>query len=216
MTSSSLGFAVVGSALLAVGCAHSSVGTSRGTSIDVASIGAPVTVAGSIQPSQAVLDERVLSDFHHRIDRYMKLHDNLDRRGTPQSESANVGENMASRQLLATRIRSARRDAKQGDILGPPIAAALRRAMNPELRGDSAARTRSSIRENAPVTFVLEVNGAYPEGAPRSTMPGNVLNILPLLPDDLEYRIVDTHLVLMDRDANIVVDYLLDVMCANC
>ena len=47
-------------------------------------------------------------------------------------------------------------------------------------------------------------------------MPGNVLQILPPLPTGLEYRIVDTHLVLMDLDANIVVDYVLDVMCKAC
>lgn len=44
-------------------------------------------------------------------------------------------------------------------------------------------------------------------------MPTNVLQILP---KGLEYRIVDTHLVLMDLDANVVVDYVLDVMCRTC
>jgi hypothetical protein len=32
----------------------------------------------------------------------------------------------------------------------------------------------------------------------------------------LEYRIIDTHLVLTDIDADIVVDYMLDVMCQSC
>lgn len=47
-------------------------------------------------------------------------------------------------------------------------------------------------------------------------MPGNVLRNLPPLPDGLEYRIVDTHLVLIDLDADIVVDYMLDIMCRRC
>jgi hypothetical protein len=33
---------------------------------------------------------------------------------------------------------------------------------------------------------------------------------------DLEYRIVDQHLVLRDMHANIIVDYMYDVMCATC
>ena len=45
---------------------------------------------------------------------------------------------------------------------------------------------------------------------------GNVLKILPPLPSGLEYRIVDTHLILMDVAANSVVDYMLDVMCKTC
>jgi hypothetical protein len=68
------------------------------------------------------------------------------------------------------------------------------------------------IREDAPATFVLVVNGSFPEGQPRSTMPGNLLRILPQLPNGLEYRVIDTHLVLIDLDANIVVDYMLDIM----
>jgi hypothetical protein len=60
------------------------------------------------------------------------------------------------------------------------------------------------------------VNAAFPHGAPRSTMPANVLRILLSLPSGLEYRTVDTHLVLMDLDANIVVDFMVDVMCRTC
>ena len=47
-------------------------------------------------------------------------------------------------------------------------------------------------------------------------MPGNVLRILPTLPTGLEYRIIDTHLVLIDLEADIVVDYMLDIMCPTC
>lgn len=47
-------------------------------------------------------------------------------------------------------------------------------------------------------------------------MPARVLRVLPPLPNGVEYRIVDTHLVLTDLDADIVVDYMLDVMCRSC
>jgi hypothetical protein len=47
-------------------------------------------------------------------------------------------------------------------------------------------------------------------------MPVNVLKILPPLPEGLQYRIVDNHLLLMDVQANIIVDYILDVMCKTC
>src|SRR5687768_832767 len=66
-------FGIVGPALLAFGCAHS-------TSVTGAS--APVTVVASQPPSQAVLDRRVLSDFWRDIDRYMTLHNKLQRQGT--------------------------------------------------------------------------------------------------------------------------------------
>ena len=191
---------VIGAALLAFGCAQSSSG------------GAPVTTAASPPVSQAALDRSALSDFTKRVDRYKKLHDKLERKGTRQRTRDDVGENIVSENALATRIRFARHDARPGDIFTPAIAATLRVAMDAALRGAATMSTRESIGEDAPSTFVLVVNGDYPEGASRSTMPGRVLTILPSLPDDLEYRIVAPHLVLMDTEANIVVDYILDVM----
>ena len=166
--------------------------------------------------SQLVLDKTLVADFRRRAGGYMKLQEKLQKQGTRQTVRAGVGENLVSRNALAMRLRVARHDARPGDIFTPPIAMALRRAMDPELRGLAALRTRESIREDAPDIFVLVVNGDYPAGASRSTMPANVLKILPPLPTGLEYRIVDTHLILMDVDANLVVDYVLDVMCKTC
>jgi hypothetical protein len=201
---------IIGPALLAFvafGCAQSTSGTGGGSA---------VTVASSQPPTQAVLDRKVLSDFQRDVDRYMTLHDKLQGQGTAPKQRADIGENLVSRNALATRIRLARHDAEQGDILTPAIAVTIRTAMNPTLRGPTGSAARESIRDDAPAIFVLEVNGDYPDGESRPTMPGNLLQILPPLPPGLEYRIVDTHLVLMDVDANIVVDYLLDVMCASC
>ena len=178
--------------------------------------GAEAVAAVQSKTSQVLLDEDLVSDFRRRADRYMKLHERLQKQGTRQRQRDDIGENLVSEQALAMRIRFARHDARPGDLFTPPIAMALRRALDPELRGVAALSVRESIREDAPATFVLVVNGSYPDGASRSIMPGNVLKILPPLPQGLEYRFVDTHLVLMDVEANIVVDYVLDVMCKTC
>ena len=166
--------------------------------------------------SQAALDKQLVADFSERVADYMKLHEKLQKRGERQREREDIGENLVSQQALAMRIRFERDDARPGDIFTPSIAMALRRALDPELRGLAALGTRESIRDDAPEIFVLVVNGDYPDRASRSTMPANVLQILPPLPAGLEYRILDNHLVLIDRDADIVVDYVLDVMCKVC
>lgn len=201
MTSRRL-FSIVGAAVLMTGCTHSNMA------------GGIATVQ-SETTSQLLLDEELVSDFRRRADRYMKLHEKAQKQGTRQKQRDDVSENLVSQQSLAMRIRFARHDARPGDLFTPPIAMALRRALDPVLRGDAALMARESIREDAPATFVLVVNGSFPEG-PRSTIPGNVLEILPPLPNGLEYRIIDTHLVLIDTSADIVVDYVLDVMCKTC
>ena len=208
-------FHIVGATILTV-CALSSTASARATTAVPPTGPDKPARTQSARPSQAVLDERLVAEFRRRADAYMALQEKLQKQGTRQKRRGDIGDNLVSQGALATRLRFARHDARPGDLFTLPIAMALRRAMDPELRGLAQRSTRQSIREDAPEVFVLAINGDYPAGAPRSTMPGNVLKILPPLPTGLEYRIADTHLVLMDVDANIVVDYVLDVMCKTC
>jgi hypothetical protein len=50
------------------------------------------------------------------------------------------------------------------------------------------------------------VNAQYPEGAPFSTMPLQVLQGLPKLPEGLEYRFIGDRLILLDAHARLIVD----------
>lgn len=180
-------------------------------------IGAAACVASAPPPRPELHPTaQALNDFTRRLDGYVELRQALQEKGSTQGSAMSVGQNRASQQVLAARIRGARRAAGQGDIFAPAIAATLRAAMNPEVRGSVAAGTRASIRDDGPAAFVLRVNDAYPNGASLPTVPPNVLRVLPSLPKGLEYRIVSGHLILRDVDADIVVDYLLDVMCARC
>jgi hypothetical protein len=52
------------------------------------------------------------------------------------------------------------------------------------------------------------VNTLYPEKAALATVPPLILVNLPRLPDGLEYRFMGRDLILRDRDANVVVDFV--------
>ena len=56
------------------------------------------------------------------------------------------------------------------------------------------------------------MNTPWPEDAPRATVPAQLLSSLYPLPEGLEYRFLDRHLVLLDGEANLIVDYILDVV----
>jgi hypothetical protein len=191
-----------------------------GVVIALVSLLTATVVAWGLSAHEAVAQTNggaaVRADFQQRLDRYMELRGTLLKKGLQPEHTADVGYNRSSQQALALRIRAGRRNARQGEILTPAIAAMLRSAMNPEVRGVTAAGTRASIRDDAPPRFALHVNDRYPDGASRSTVPGNVLAVLPPLPDGLEYRVVDNHLILLDVDAAVVLDYLFNVMCARC
>jgi hypothetical protein len=55
---------------------------------------------------------------------------------------------------------------------------------------------------------VVKVNQPYPANLPLVSVPAKLLAQLPMLPEELEYRLVDRRLLLRDRDANLVVDVL--------
>jgi len=58
----------------------------------------------------------------------------------------------------------------------------------------------------------LAVNGVYPTTAPLSTVPPSVLMALPTLPKELEYRFVGRNLILRDTVANLIVDFIPNVI----
>jgi hypothetical protein len=153
-------------------------------------------------------DALVLADFRERIEQYMELHDKLEKGSAQLEETDDPAKIREAQSALAGRIRSARKDARHGDIFTPEVRAAFRRLMYPELKGSEGRETKAAIKEDAPPRVPLKVNASYPEGAPLPTVPPNLLANLPRLPEALEYRIVDKHLILRDVDANLIVDFI--------
>lgn len=152
-------FAIIAAAVVMTGSAHADT-------LEVHTAPAVgIAARQSAAAAQAMLDEDLVSEFRRRADKYMKLHDKLQNLGDRQKQRVDISENLVSEQALAMRIRLARHDARPGDLFTARIAMALRRALNPVLRGLPARGTRESIRDDAPTTFVLVVNGAYPAGA---------------------------------------------------
>jgi hypothetical protein len=155
-------------------------------------------------------DAQVLQDFKQRIDKYMELHNRLEKKAPRMKSTEDAAKIKASQDALAALIRGERATAKQGEIFTPAVATVLRRQMSPEVKGRDGAETKKSIKDDAPPTaeVPLKVNAQYPENAPLPTVPPNLLANLPQLPEDLEYRIIGRTLILRDVHANLIVDYL--------
>jgi hypothetical protein len=54
----------------------------------------------------------------------------------------------------------------------------------------------------------LVVNGRYPDEVPVSTVPPEILQTLPKLTEDLEYRFIGRHLILLDSHAHVIADFI--------
>ena len=63
-----------------------------------------------------------------------------------------------------------------------------------------------------PATIKLTVNARYPDVVPLTSVPPQVLQTLPKLTEDLEYRFVGDWLILLDTHAHVVADYIDDAL----
>ncbi|MGE0445564.1 MAG: hypothetical protein AB7P99_10070, partial [Vicinamibacterales bacterium] len=115
----------------------------------------------------------------------------------------------AAQETLAANIRKLRPGAKAGDIFTPQIRARFRALMYPELRGEDGRDARAVLKDDAPApgSVPMKVNAPYVADT-KATTPSNLLANLPTLPEALQYRVVGRHLVLIDVDANLIVDYV--------
>jgi hypothetical protein len=157
-------------------------------------------------------DAAVLADFKSRVDAYMKLRKSAVKDAPPLKETKDPAKIKAAQDGMSTQIRAARVNAKHGDVFTPEITAAFRRLLSPELKGDDGEDAKDIIKDDAPTNITFKVNAKYPEGAPVPTVPANLLVNLPTLPEPLQFRIVDKHLILVDEDADVIVDYALNII----
>lgn len=164
---------------------------------------------------------QAVKDFTARVGEYVKLHQRVERElpALPSVLPAKAPpEQIAAHQMaLAKAIRAARPNAQQGDIFST-AEAYFRRMIAAEVKGKDGASARETIKEGNPKNeptaepVALAVNAVYPEKAPVSTMPPTMLLRLPPLPDELNYRFVGRHLILHDTHADLIVDFILNVV----
>ena len=151
-------------------------------------------------------DSQRLAEFQARAAEYVKVH-NQARSGLVKGNGS--AEAISEReQQLAQRIRTLRPDAKHGSVFTPPISSEFRRLATLSSQGSSGKHIETSLARSEPVQLAIHVNAAYPRSAPLQSTPPTLLQNLPPLPKELEYRLVGNRLVLRDIEANLIVDYV--------
>ena len=151
-----------------------------------------------------------LQPFNRRIADYVALRRHVEMQAAPPRVSATPSDIEAAADALAVAIRAARPDARAGDIFAADAADLFRRRIDAALRehGLNAADLVMDIASEAPRARAdLTINGRF-DWAFGALMPGCVIDALPALPVELQYRFVDGDLVLLDVDAGLIVDVL--------
>jgi hypothetical protein len=150
-----------------------------------------------------------LAAFDQRIAEYVGLHRRLEARLPPLETSTDPERFIGHRKSLAAAIKVARPGARRGDLFDAAVTPVFRRVIEEALYGLDVEALLRELFEEHPKTWGhrVSVYDSYPFWATRE-VPGLLLQELPALPAELEYRVVDHDLAILDVDANLVLDVL--------
>jgi hypothetical protein len=163
------------------------------------------TVASQTPPVTA--RQAALNDFARRLQAYLSLRGELENELQPLSPKVNASELRARRLALAARLRNARMGARHGDLIPLLVQKQIRETVLADLKRRSPAE-RNVILEEMPTGPLPGINRNYPVGAALPTVSPLLLACLPTLPETLEYRFFSRHVIVLDLDVEIVVDYV--------
>jgi hypothetical protein len=153
-------------------------------------------------------DARVMAEFEERVKAYSTLHRELEAT-IPALPKQPTPEQINAHQIaLAALIAKTRAKAAPGDIFTKETRALFRRYLARVFEGPQGRQLKASIMDENPGRLSLHINARYPESIPVTTVPPQVLQALPKLPDDLEYRFIGDRLILHDVHAHTIVDLI--------
>jgi hypothetical protein len=153
-------------------------------------------------------DSAIMQDFQKRVAAYLQLRKSIES-SLPKLKATPSEEKISHHEVqLRHAIREARKHASPGDIFTPEIAAEIRRLIAMAMQPADGNHIAQSLRHAEPVQLHLEINASYPEQVPLQSTPPSLLENLPALPPEIEYRITGRDLVLLDAKANLIVDVI--------
>jgi len=164
-------------------------------------------------PQPATEDEaRTLQDFERRIAAYVAEHKRLEDALPTVPKEATPDQIDARQRELGRNLAAARATAAQGDLITPAMQVLIRRHFAVVFGGPDGANIKGSVMDENPTGLHIKVNDRYPDEVPLSTMPPEVLKILPKMPEELEYRFVGRSLVIVDAHAHLIADLMPDAI----
>ena len=149
--------------------------------------------------------------MNDRLKAYLDLHRDIER-GLPKVPNDATPQQIHDRQMeLQRRLQQRRASAPAGDIFTAQSRPVIVRLLAQVFDGPEGRQLKASIMDENPLdlaSYKLKVNAAYPDNVPVTTVPPEVLQALPELTEDLEYRFIGDALILFDVHAHTIADYI--------
>jgi hypothetical protein len=156
-------------------------------------------------------DAAALATMNDKIKDYVAFHSKIEQALPALPKDATPIQIDKNQRLFEDNVRKSRATAKRGDIFTAEATPVIMRLIAAEFGGPDGAQLKASIMDENPAGMKLAVNMRYPDVVPISTVPPPILQTLPKLTEDLEYRFVGDNLILLDSHAHVIADFIENV-----
>ena len=185
--------------------------TPRATSESPSTAPATERVVGPLTPA----DAQALATMNDRLKEYLDLRTEIERSLPKLPKEATPQEIDKNQRAMEKLVREARATAKTGDIFTPEARPVIQRLLATIFGGPDGKQLKAAIMDEnqaKPSVVKLVVNGRYPDTVPLATVPPQLLQTLPKLTEDLEYRFIGDSLILLDVRAHVIADFIEDIV----
>lgn len=157
-------------------------------------------------------DKQAVGAFENRVKDYLKLRAQVKDKLPKLSKDSTPEQIESYRKSFEDGMRTARAGARRGDVFNTTGSEYIRRTLKTEFDRKDKAELRKIVFEAENKDVPLRVNYPYPESKELTEMPPTLLLKLPQLPKEVKYRFVGRNLLLVDRDNNVIIDYMVNAL----
>lgn len=162
----------------------------------------------NISPKQ----KQAIAAFEARVKEYAKLREGLEEKLPKLSKDSTPEQIETHKAAFEELVRAARTGTKPGNAFTPEISDYIRMTIRDEFKGKERVELRKMVMEADTKGVPLKVNYPYPENKELVEIPATLLLRLPQLPKQVKYRFVNRHMLLVDRENGLIIDYMLDAL----
>ena len=153
-------------------------------------------------------DAAALATMNDRLKEYIDLHVKIEKELPKLPKEATPQQIDKVQRDFEARMRAARSGAKPGNIFTPQATMVIKKLLANVFGGVEGRKLKADVFDENPGEIALTVNSRYPDQVPLSNVPPQILQTLPKLTEDLEYRFIGDKMILLDAHAHIVVDFI--------
>lgn len=154
----------------------------------------------------------MVAAFNSHVRDYIEQRDAIAKKLPKLSKEAKPEEIEAYQKSFVEGLRAMRAGTERGYIFKPEFTQYVRTIIQTEFPPRDKAEIKQTILEAETKGVPLKINHPYPETKELSQIPPTLLLKLPTLPKQVKFRFVNRHLLLVDSDHSLIVDYAPNVL----